>query len=327
MAGATLPTISPAWAQLAAMTLEPPGAEIAANAPVVLGLHGLVSSGREMRHALAPLAAAGMRVWLPDALGHGASPMPADARYDSETHLAALIAWADANAGPGPYWLVGCSMGALLAAAWAARQPERVRGVVLISAPIFDDARAARRFLNRNPLAAWILNTPWMAEAACHALCGAHGPARRISAAQALGGVFGWGALRMYGLRSWLPGAPVPPDADPLDECRVGLLEAFEDCWLHSWPSLYNSIRYSIVEHDAWADLARLRAANIPACFLHGDKDDLAPIAGARAAAAYGAWPLREYPRATHALSISHSRSVGAEIARFVAQADAVRTA
>ena len=327
MAPSPLPTIPPAWARLATLTLDPPDSVVPIDAPVVLGLHGLVSSGRTMRHALAPLAAEGMRVWLPDALGHGASPMPIDARYDIETHLATLIAWAGANAGPGPFWLVGCSMGALLALAWAVRQPERVRGVILISAPFFADARAARRFLSHNPLAAWILNAPWMAEAACHALCGAHGPARRISAAQTLSGVFGWGALQMYGLRSLLPGVPIPPDADSMEQCRAGLLEAFEDCWLPSWPSLYNSMRYSIVEHDAWSDLERLRGANIPVCFLHGDKDDLAPIAGARAAATYGGWPLREYPRATHALSISHSRAVGAEIARFVAQADAVRTA
>lgn len=322
---APLPTIPPAWAQLAATTLEPPGVGAAQDAPVVLGLHGLVSSGRTMRHALAPLAASGMRVWLPDALGHGASPMPEDARYDIPTHLAALSAWADATAGPGPYWLVGCSMGSLIALAWAARQPERVRGVVLTSAPIFADTRAARAFLTQNPLAAWILQTPWMAEAACHTLCGAQGPGRRISEAQALRGVFGWGALQMYGLRSLLPGAPTSPDADPLELARAGLVEAFEDCWLHSWRSLYNSLRYGVVGHNAWADIAQVRANGTPACFLHGDKDDLAPLAGARAAATYGGWSLHKYPRATHALTISHSRVVGAEIARFVAKADAER--
>ncbi len=328
MQATPLPSVPPSWARLAAMTLEPPGVPGARDAPVALGLHGLASSGREMRHALARLAATGTRVWLPDALGHGASPMPDDARYDIETHLATLVAWAEATAGPGPYWLVGCSMGALLALAWAARQPERVRGVVLISAPIFADARAAHRFLSRNPLAASILRTPWMAAAMYRAFSGAHGLGHRMSGARGLQGLFGWGALQMYGIISLAPGVPVPPDTDPLDLARAGLLEAFEDSWLPSWPSLYNSIRYSIIEYDAWADLALLRATHIPVSFLHGDKDDLAPIAGARAAAAYGGWPLREYPRATHALSISHGRSVGAEIARFVTEHDndAVRT-
>ena len=303
---------------LAYSELEPMDAS--PGAPAVVGLHGMASSGRTMRHALRSLAARGMPVLLPDLLGFGASPRPTGVAYDTETHLAALHACVNERLGPDrTLWLVGSSMGALLALAWAAREPQRIRGVVAISAPLFTSADDARRWLGtHDPIAALMIRAPSVMRIACHLLCGEHGPGLRASHLRALRGAFGQGALWMYGL-----GGPRPVvDADALPVAQCGLLEAFEDVWLHSWDSLNDSMLRCIVERQAWPDLERLRDLGTPLLFLQGDHDALAPVVRVRQAAGYGGWPLREYPGATHALTISHGQSLGREITAFIAQAE-----
>ena len=296
----------------------------APDAPAVVALHGLASSGRTMRRALAPIAEQGMRVLLPDLLGYGASPQPSGVIYDAETHVNAVRDCADARLGATrPLWLVGSSMGALFALAWAAQEPERVRGVVAISAPLFTSPADARRSLARNdPIASMMLRTPWLAQKSCHVLCGTTGPGYRISRIRRARNFFGRGALWMFGLGGLRPVA----DADDRSLAQEGLLEAFEDVWLHSWESLNSSLRHGIVARQAWGDLERLRARGMPLLFLHGDRDALAPIVRARQAAGFGGWPLREYPRATHALTVSHTGSVGREIARFITEAEQEKT-
>jgi len=303
---------------LASSQLGPVDAPPARAAAV--GLHGLASSGRTMRHALKSLADAGMPVLLPDLLGYGASPRPVGMAYDTETHLAALHACVEKRLGTErPLWLVGSSMGALIALAWAAREPDRIRGVVALSAPLFISAADARRNLARHdPMAGLMLRAPGMMRIACHLLCGEHGPGLRASRVRALRGVFGRGALVMYGLGGLRPVA----DADELPLAQSGLLEGFEDVWLHSWESLNDSMIRCIIERQAWPDLERLRELGTPILFLQGDRDALAPVVRVRQAAGYGGWPLREYPRATHALTISHGQSLGREIATFIAQTE-----
>src|SRR5215469_9574679 len=56
----------------------------------VVVLHGLASAGRSLAAAALPLADLGMHIYLPDLLGHGASPYTANDRYDIESHLGAL---------------------------------------------------------------------------------------------------------------------------------------------------------------------------------------------------------------------------------------------
>lgn len=147
------------------------------NGPTVIGLHGLASTGRSLRPALCHLVNHGIRVLLPDLLGHGASPWPSELAYDLDDHLAALEAWANGTLGSEAVWLVGNSMGALLALAWAARNPSRARGVVAISIPLFASTTEARAYLVRGDAMAWLmLRYPDVARALCRRLCGEAGP-------------------------------------------------------------------------------------------------------------------------------------------------------
>ena len=144
-----------------------------AGVPVV-ALHGLASTGDSLTAATRPLADAGLRVYVPDLLGHGASPYPADATYDVACHVKALRDWLDeTDIGRERVWLVGYSLGALLAVAWAAREPDRVRGIVAISAPLFLDGMDARRTLMQgDPVCRLALRAPGLMRLVTRATCG-----------------------------------------------------------------------------------------------------------------------------------------------------------
>jgi len=119
------------------VVLEPaPGARIVADhlpgdAPALVFLHGLVSVRRgEKSTALFDLAArTGRAAWRFDFRGHGES-----SGVLHDTTLTELIA--DARSvleASGPAFLVGSSLGGLVAAWTAARHPEFVRGLVLLA--------------------------------------------------------------------------------------------------------------------------------------------------------------------------------------------------
>lgn len=288
------------------------------NGPTVIGLHGLASTGRSLRPALCQLVNHGIRVLLPDLLGHGASPWPSEPAYDLDDHLAALEAWANRTLGSEAVWLVGNSMGALLALAWAARNPGRARGVVAISVPLFASTSEARAYLARGDAMAWfMLRYPDVARALCRRLCGKAGPGRRFSTSARFQRTLGWALLRAYGPRK-TPGPGVLPPAQAT-QATAGLLDELADCWLHSWKSLHGSLVHCIVEHRAFPDLARLHAAQMPILFLHGDHDAVAPIARVCDAASDGGWQLQEYTGATHALALTHAPLLGQRVARFLA--------
>jgi carboxylesterase len=106
--------------------------ELAGGPDAVLLLHGLTGSTFEMSHVARRLHAAGMRCLAPEMAGHGGAPealagVPwvewvGKARRD----LARLD-------GARRTFVVGCSMGALVACALAHDQPARVDGLVLLA--------------------------------------------------------------------------------------------------------------------------------------------------------------------------------------------------
>src|SRR6266571_3484945 len=101
--------------------------------PSVIGLHGLATANRLLGPRLAPLADRA-RLFFPDLLGHGRSPWP-DCAYGLRDHLDALQHWrAAVGLATEPVYLVGVSLGAILALHYAARKREwygssTVRGV------------------------------------------------------------------------------------------------------------------------------------------------------------------------------------------------------
>lgn len=105
-----------------------PGAGTAADRETLVLLHSLGTDRRLWRHQEAVLGSR-YRVLAPDAPGHGGRPWPGHVSHDS---------WVsdldDQLAEAGPVHLVGLSMGAHVAACYAAARPERVRSVVLANA-------------------------------------------------------------------------------------------------------------------------------------------------------------------------------------------------
>lgn len=108
------------------------------DGPDVVFLHGLGASSRYWE----PLAAAssGYRATAPDLLGFGRSPSPPEASYDVDCHLGVLMPQLPRRA-----VVVAHSTGAILAAALAARHPDRVASMLLLGLPAYPDEEAARR--------------------------------------------------------------------------------------------------------------------------------------------------------------------------------------
>ena len=110
-----------------------------ASAPLVLLLHGFAASRHLYDAQLPALAEAGFFAVAPDQRGYsaGARPDPADfAQYDIERVIEdALDLAAAVGHGARPFHLVGHDWGGSLAWEIAARHPERLRSLVVLSRP------------------------------------------------------------------------------------------------------------------------------------------------------------------------------------------------
>ena len=95
--------------------------------PVVVMVHGIASSSSATFQNLVPLLEPSFRCILIDLLGFGESPAPDDAEYTLEEHVAALAATIATLKLTEPFVLVGHSLGALIAARYAARFRKQVR--------------------------------------------------------------------------------------------------------------------------------------------------------------------------------------------------------
>ena len=106
---------------------------------VVACLPGLGLTTRYWETRVAALADS-HRVLLVDLLGFGRSPKPWTT-YSVERHVTALHG---VLADTGPLTLVGHSLGAILAIAYAARHPGNVNGRALLGLPYFSTADEAK---------------------------------------------------------------------------------------------------------------------------------------------------------------------------------------
>jgi FAD/FMN-containing dehydrogenase/pimeloyl-ACP methyl ester carboxylesterase len=102
-----------------------------AGAPVVL-LHGPAASAAHWLRVIPGLAAT-HRVIAPDLPGHGASALADGAELDAERMLAWLGALIERTCAAPPV-LVGYALGGAVAARFAAAQPDRLAGLVLVDA-------------------------------------------------------------------------------------------------------------------------------------------------------------------------------------------------
>ncbi len=177
------------------------------------------------------------RTMLVDLLGFGDSPKPW-CRYTVDRHLDALHA---ALAGHGRMTLVGHSLGAVLALAYAARHPTAVRRLVLLGLPYFGSQANAYRRFRRTP-GGWIYTNMFAAALACMFT-------RRVA-----------GALLPYVLRD----IPRP---------------IAEDLVKHTFLSSTTSIWEVLYRYDLAADALAL-PMELPVHCLHGAQDGTAPVDG-----------------------------------------------
>lgn len=226
---------------------------------------GLGATTRYWRDRVAPLARS-HRLVLVDPLGFGRSPKPWTA-YTVDRHLSAL----ERVLGPvaaerGRLTLVGHSAGARLAVAYAARHPEQVGRLVLVSLPYFGGpGRATRYFREERGGEGWVMTHPIPAAVMCLV-------SRRLT---------GW--LLPHVIR---------------DMPR----EVVEDLTRMTWRSATSTLWEVIYRYDLAADLARLPARLALWC-LHGDADPSAPPGPVRAlAATHPNCTLRVRPGGDHHL-------------------------
>jgi pimeloyl-ACP methyl ester carboxylesterase len=104
--------------------------------PLIILVHGVASSSAVFER-LIPLLTPKYRVVAIDLLGFGGSPVPEDAAYTVEEHVAWLRATITSLRPAAPFILVGHSLGALLASRYAAQYPGKVSRLVLVSPPIY----------------------------------------------------------------------------------------------------------------------------------------------------------------------------------------------
>lgn len=254
--------------------------------PPLLFLHALGASGRYFADRLDMLPAS-HRCIMPDLLGFGRSPKPDESAYTVDDHLTALANTLDQyGLADQPLTLIGHSLGAILAVAYAARFPERVHGLVVISLPLYESAAEARAFIHAHGgwLARLTIDDSPLARILCIGMCAA--PHLSANLALAVAHQF-------------------PP-------------EVARDAIAHTWESYSRTLHHCILNHDLTPTLARL--TTLPILAIHGMRDATAPLeAVERLAARMPNVELRVLPGGHHPFLQQHAACV-ATIEEYLAR-------
>ena len=212
--------------------------------PPVVFLAGLGGTTRYWERRVAPLSAS-HQLLLIDLLGFGRSPKPWTT-YTVERHVTELHRVLD---GRDDLTLVGHSFGAIAAVAYAARYPEAVARLVLLSLPYFGSEARAKRYFRRGAASGgWLMTNVALAAVTCIVT-------RRVV---------------RRALPRFLPDMP---------------REILDDLVLHTWRSSTSTLWEGIYRYDLARDADNL-PATLPMLLLHGDRDSTAPLDGARQIAA-----------------------------------------
>jgi len=131
------------------------------DAPKLVLLHGLGGTHRYWQFGLEKLKSR-YHVIIIDLLGFGDSAKPWKI-YSKELHLRALHATLSHF---GEFLLVGHSLGAALSIAYAAKYPEQVKGLVLMSLPLFKSKPEAYNWMRRTP-SGWLMTNMLVAALTC----------------------------------------------------------------------------------------------------------------------------------------------------------------
>ena len=250
--------------------------ELGASGPHLAFLPGIGATTRYWELVVGPMADRA-RLLLVDLLGFGRSPKPWTT-YSVERHVAELHRVLAPAAARGPLTLVGHSLGARLAVAYAAKHPEHVERLVLVSMPFFGGGERAKRYLRQRGVTGWLWTHMIPFALAC--LLG-----RRL---------LGWAAP--------LLARDVPR-------------QVAEDLNQMTWRSSTSTMWEVIYGHDLGADVARV-PAHIPLLYLHGDEDESAPLDRMRELQPlHPNCEIRVYPGADHQLPLRHPPWIRQQIA------------
>lgn len=241
--------------------------------PVVLLLHGIVTSGDYFGSTYDVLAQTGTLV-VPDLLGFGAS-MWTEGPFDGPAHVAALdAALHELGLGSRPVVVAGHSMGGALALRWGAANADRVCSVVVAGGPLYRDrAEAAHRV---------------RAMGRTEALLAREGPLPRL--------VCGW-MCRHRTAASWIAVAQ-RPDL-PVTVARGGVK--------HTWAT-YSGAYDGLIRDGGWERaLGELAARGTPVALVEGAADPV-PVPGRAAQLARGDAGVTYlvHPAAAHGLPLTH---------------------
>ena len=231
--------------------------ELDRGGPRYVFLHGLGATHRYWLPQLEAAAPAG-RIVLIDLMGFGDSSRPWF-RHTLDRHLEKLHAVIGAERGQ---TLVGHSLGAALALAYAARYPDQVGRLVLLSLPYFGGQAAAYRWL-RQTAEGWLFTNVVLMTLTCIIT-------RRLA-----------GRLLPY-LRPDLP------------------REVAEDAVKHSWMASTTSLWDVVYRHDFAADADAI-GDRIPVACIHGMRDKTVPVERvAQLAAGRRNWTTIALPATDH---------------------------
>lgn len=246
------------------------------GAPTLVFLPGIGATTRFWTHVLTTGAGPALpgRHLLIDLLGFGRSPKPW-VTYDVERHLAALRR---VLADQGRIVLVGHSLGARLAIAYAAQYPEQVERLVLVSLPYFGGAEQAKQFFRDKGHTGWI----WTHLIPMALMC--------LFSRRLLGWSF------------------------PYLITSVPKVVA-EDLVQMTWRSSTSTIWEVIYGYDLAAAIRRIPAST-PFLCLHGDRDESAPLQRmVELQAVHPNCMIRVQRGATHQLPLFHQAWVRSQIA------------
>lgn len=244
-------------------------------------LPGVGGTTRYWATRVAPLEA-NYELHLVDLLGFGDSPKPWLIRYTVQRHVEELDRVVAPLTTDNAIVLVGHSFGAILALAYAARWPERVAGLVLISLPHFGNQRRAVGYFRRRGTAeGWLLSNVVLAALTCLVT-------RRV-------------------VRRVLP--RVLHDMPQ---------EVVEDLVKHTWRSSTSTVWEGVYRHDVSLDARRL-PRDTPVLLLHGENDTTAPLANVEMLLnEHPGWALEILPDVDHHPLLRCPEECVAAIARFV---------
>jgi pimeloyl-ACP methyl ester carboxylesterase len=128
----------------------------------VVLIHGVAGSGLIWDQVVDRLPL-DLDVVAVDLLGYGHSPKPRTT-YTPSAHVDAIVETLDGIGVREPAYVVGLSMGCVLAIDFAARYRERTRAVVAVALPYYRDEAEARRGLRANPWTALVTRVPLLAQ-------------------------------------------------------------------------------------------------------------------------------------------------------------------